>query len=65
VGTLVLIIAVWIAGSFGGAALSYVGGRIMAPEFGLQVPDYGPWFWFWFINLGVLGVVYSFKAMTS
>ena len=62
-GTVFLIIAAWIAGAFGGAGLSYVGGRIMAPEFGLQVPDYGAWFWLWFINLAVLGAFYGFKSL--
>lgn len=33
-----------------GATLSYVCGRIILPEMGLQAPGFGPWFVIWCIG---------------
>lgn len=34
-----------VAAIFLTAAFLYVGGRILAPELGLSVPEYWAWFW--------------------
>lgn len=36
----------WVFFAFLFACVQWVGGRILAPELGLDVPDFGAWFWF-------------------
>lgn len=49
----------FISGTFGGAFVGYVVGRILLPELGLTAPGYWAWYWAVFI-LVISKVVFSY-----